>query len=90
MMPNITRGGSAAGLMSYLVGQSTREEHRHNVHENPHVVAGHDAVVHGITDGELSMDDALDIANALDEPRRTFGTQVTAPVKRWDPRRSAT
>jgi len=85
MMPNITRGDRASGLLAYLVGQSTREAHHHsNAHTNPHVVAGHDAIVHDAPAGELSMDDALDIANLLDMPRRVYGTRVTVPVKEWD------
>lgn len=85
MMPNITRGDRASGLLAYLVGQSTREAHHHsNAHTNPHVVAGHDAIVHDAPAGELTMDDALDIANLLDMPRRVYGTRVTVPVKEWD------
>lgn len=85
MMPNITRGDRASGLLAYLVGQSTREAHHHsNAHTNPHVVAGHDAIVHDAPAGELTMDDALDIANLLDLPRRVYGTRVTVPVREWD------
>lgn len=84
MMPNITRGDRMAGLLGYLVGQSSREAHHANAHTNPHVAAGHDVIVHAAPTGELSMDDALDIANLLDQPRRVFGTRVTVPVKEWD------
>jgi hypothetical protein len=81
-MPNITRGDRVAGLMSYLVGEGKREG-RVNVHENPHVVAGHEVIVQAAPDGVLSMDDALDLANLLDQPRKVFGTRVTVPVKEW-------
>lgn len=78
MMPNITRGDRVAGVMVYLAGDG-----RHNEHTNPHVVAGHEVVVAAVGSRELSTDDALDIANELDQPRRVFGTRVTAPVKEW-------
>lgn len=78
MIPNITRGARVAGLMVYLAGEG-----RHNEHSNPHVVAGHDVVVQGVGSRLLSTDDALDIANELDQPRRVFGTRVTMPVKEW-------
>ena len=78
MMPNITRGDRVAGVMVYLAGEG-----RHNEHTNPHVVAGHDVIVDAVGGRELSTDDALDIANELDLPRRVFGTRVTVPVKEW-------
>jgi hypothetical protein len=79
MMPNITRGGRAAGLMSYLVGEG-----RSNEHSDPHVVAGHDVMVQAAPAGELNMDDAFDLANLLDQPRKVFGTSIMVPVREWD------
>lgn len=78
-MPNITRGGRAAGLMTYLVGEG-----RANEHENPHVVAGHDVMLQAAPEGALSTDDALDLANLLDQPRKVFGTSVMVPVREWN------
>lgn len=77
-MPNITRGGRTAGVAVYLVGPG-----KHNEHENPHLVAGHDTLLSELPAGRLSTDDALDAANLLDQPMRAFGTRVTAPVKEW-------
>ncbi|WP_235915519.1 relaxase/mobilization nuclease domain-containing protein, partial [Puerhibacterium puerhi] len=77
-MPNITRGDRVAGVMVYLVGKG-----RHNEHTNPHVVAGHDVVVEQAGGRQLDVDDALDIANELDLPRKVFGTRVTVPVREW-------
>lgn len=80
MMPNIVRGGRMAGLMVYLAGPG-----RQNEHELPRLVAGHDVVTFTVDPGrELSRDDALDIANALDQPRRVHGTSITKPVKEFD------
>lgn len=80
MIPNITRGGKMAGLMVYLAGPG-----RANEHENPRLVAGHDIVTFTVDPGRvLTRDDALDIANALDQPRRVHGTAVTSPTKQWD------
>lgn len=80
MIPNITRGGKIAGFMNYLVGPG-----RFNEHTNPRVVAADDTVLAFITEGEeLSVNDALDIANILEHPRRVHGTAVTSPVKEWD------
>jgi hypothetical protein len=75
MMPNITRGGSMPGLIMYLRGQGKANEHT-----NPHVVAGHDAVVQVAGVGALGMDAALDVSNALDRPSKIYGTEVTLPV----------
>src|SRR5512138_3785711 len=75
MMPNITRGGSMAGLIMYLRGPG-----RANEHTAPHVVAGHDVMVELAGAGVLSVDVGLDVANALDLPSKLFGTDVTVPV----------
>lgn len=78
MIPKISRGGRLAGVMVYLVGPGKRNEHT-----NPHVVAGHD-VLEEWSDRALGRDDALDIANSLDLPRKVHGTSITVPVKEWD------
>ncbi|MFF2088574.1 relaxase/mobilization nuclease domain-containing protein [Nocardia sp. NPDC058176] len=74
MIPNITRGGSMAGLMTYLVGPG-----RGNVHTEPHLVTGDSAIMAWHDDAELSHLAALDIAAQLDQPRKVFGTEVLAP-----------
>lgn len=80
MIPNVSRGGKMAGLVVYLAGPG-----RANEHENPHLVAGDDNVLFTVDPGqELSRDDALDIANVLDQPRKIHGTSVTIPVKEYD------
>lgn len=80
MIPNITRGSRMAGLVMYLAGPG-----RSNEHENPHVVAGAGEITFAVQPGkELSSDDALDIANALNRPQKLHGTRVTVPVKQWD------
>ncbi|WP_125778257.1 relaxase/mobilization nuclease domain-containing protein [Antribacter gilvus] len=75
MMPNVTRGDRMAGLMVYLVGPG-----RHNEHENPHLVAGTDALMTWYDDNELERDNALAIARHLDKPRTVYGTEVTTGV----------
>jgi hypothetical protein len=80
MMPNITRGDRMAGLMMYLAGPG-----RANDHTDQHVVAGHDVIMQAARDSSLSdADTVLDLALLLDQPRRLYGTEVTAPVYEWD------
>lgn len=80
MMPNVTRGGRMAGLVMYLAGPG-----RANEHTDQRLIAGHDVVTFEIEPGKgLSRDDALDIANILDEPRKQFGTEVQLPVREFD------
>ncbi|WIB72600.1 relaxase/mobilization nuclease domain-containing protein [Curtobacterium sp. MCBD17_026] len=79
-MPNITRGGSTAGLMMYLAGGGKRNEHK-----DQHVIAGDTVLAAQFAGATLDNDTALDIASHLDFPMRVYGTTVTAPVKRWDP-----
>lgn len=84
MMPNITRGDRMAGLVMYLAGPGKANEH-----ENPRVIAGHDLVTFAVEPGkELSRDDALDIANVLDAPRKDHGTSVQLPVREFDEEKS--
>lgn len=80
MMPNITRGGSTAGLMVYLFGVGKKNEHT-----DQHVITGDAGLVREFLGAQLDTDYALDVANYLDEPMKTFGVSVNAPVKRWDP-----
>lgn len=80
MMPNITRGDRMAGLMMYLAGPG-----RANDHSDQHVVAGHDVVMQAARGASLqNTDTVLDLALVLDQPRRLYGTEVTAPVYEWD------
>jgi hypothetical protein len=82
VIPNITRGGRMAGVLVYLVGPGRENEHR-----EPHLVAGDAAVMAWHDDAELDRAAALEIARALDHPRRAFGTRVTTAVKDSDGRR---
>lgn len=78
-MPNITRGGRAVGLLSYLAGDG-----RANEHTDQRVIAGHAALVDAAPAGVLSEHDAAVLAELLDEPRRVFGTRVVSPIKEWN------
>lgn len=80
MMPNVTRGGRMAGLTSYLAGAG-----RANEHTRPHLVAGDDRVEFAVAPGQqLGIDDALDIANVLDQPRKFHDIEVNVPVREFD------
>lgn len=84
MMPNVTRGDRMAGLVMYLAGPGRSNEHTH-----PQLIAGHDVVTFEIEPGkDLSRDDALDIANILDEPRKQFGTEIKIPMREFDQEQS--
>lgn len=74
-MPNVVRGDRMSGLMVYLAGPG-----RHNEHEEPHLVAGDDALMVWYGDVELDRSSALAIARHLDRPRKVFGTEVLASV----------
>lgn len=85
MMPNVVRGGRMSGLMAYLAGPG-----RENEHTNPMVVAGDDRVTFAVEPGaQLSHDDAMTIGRILDQPRKAYGTEVTAPIKQWDHERQS-
>lgn len=84
MIVKITRGDRMAGLMMYLLGPQREDREHKNVHTDEHVIAGHDAVMFGAPRGRMNADQIFDISNALDLPRRIFGTRVTVPVKEWD------
>ena len=75
MMPNVVRGDRMSGLMVYLAGPG-----RHNEHDEPHLVAGDDALMTWYRDVELDRGAALAIARHLDRPRKVFGTEVTTGV----------
>ncbi len=73
MIPKITRGGNARGLLLYLIGKGRRDEH-----VDPRLVAG-SAEAMMIAGGRVlegGARDAARLARFLDEPRETFGTQV--------------
>lgn len=72
MMPNVVRGDRMAGLMTYLMGPG-----RANEHTEPHLVAGDDALMVWHNDDELDRDAGVAIARHLDQPRGTFGVEVT-------------
>ncbi|MDN5770127.1 MAG: hypothetical protein L0H24_04440 [Microlunatus sp.] len=74
-MPNVVRGERMSGLMVYLAGPG-----RHNEHDEPHLVAGDDALMTWYRDVELDSGAALTIARHLDRPRKLFGTEVTTGV----------
>ena len=65
MMPNITRGSSMTGLLSYLVGPGNANEHT-----EPHLVAGDPAIMAWHDDAVLDAATARDIARQIDQPRR--------------------
>lgn len=73
MIPKIVKGSKMVGLVVYLAGPGKANEH-----ENPHIVAGHNAVVLRAPTGELTHADAIDIAHEIDTPRVVFGTEVLA------------
>lgn len=75
MIPNITRGGRAQGLMAYLVGGG-----RHNEHQDQRLIAGDDRVTFAVSPGTaLNAASAFELAALLDEPARAFGTKVVVP-----------
>lgn len=65
------------GLVVYLAGPG-----KSNEHENPHVVAGHEAIMFAAPSGKLSHDDAIELAGKLDTARVVFGTEVAVTNKR--------
>ena len=71
MMPNITRGSRMGGLMAYLAGPGRRNEH-----EDPHLVAGNDAMMMWHADTQLDRNSALTVARHLNRPHTAFGTEV--------------
>ncbi len=79
MIPNITRGGRAYGVIRYLVSESSR-----NAHTEPRLVAGSVEVL-GVARGRvLERGDVGELAAILDEPREAAGKRVTIPVRDGD------
>lgn len=72
MMPNIVRGDRMAGLVTYLVSEG-----RHNEHEEPHLVAGDDALLSWHGEAELSRESGMEIARHLDRPHKAFDTEIS-------------
>lgn len=77
MIPNITKGAKITGLMVYLQGPGKANEH-----ERPRVVGGHESIMARAPRGLLDRDSAVDIANAIDEPRVVFGTRTETTNRR--------
>lgn len=71
MIPNITRGSRAVGLMVYLVGDG-----RHNEHSDQHLVAGDALLEQWGARGQLSDELARRLAHHLDQPQRAFQVAV--------------
>lgn len=69
MIPKITRGDEAGGLMQYLVGPGKANEH-----ELPHLVAGTCPEFDGQV---LDRSMAADIGRALDAPQQMWGKTVS-------------
>ncbi|GAB3930749.1 mobilization protein [Microlunatus endophyticus] len=83
MIPNVTRGGRMAGLLSYLTDTDPthlRKGKLRNDHEDPHLVGGDDWLMAWYSNGQLSHDDAMAIARHLDRPRKRHGVDVLAAV----------
>jgi hypothetical protein len=83
MIPNITRGGRARGLLSYLVTPEATEDKE--LHAEPHLVAGSAEVLDEWAGYDLSPavnpSAARDLADWLDEPRVMTGGRVTVARK---------
>lgn len=71
MIPKVSRGDRACGLMAYLVGPG-----RSNEHTDPHLVAGDPAVMAWHDDNELSNDSAMRIGQHVDRHRKALGVEV--------------
>lgn len=79
-MPNVTRGGSSAGLMMYLFGKGDANEHT-----DQHVIAGDAGTVARFGGEHLDRDGRYDLANHLDAPMQLWEREVVVPDRRWDP-----
>lgn len=83
MIPNVTRGGQMAGLLSYLTDTDPthlRKGKLRNDHQDPHLAGGDDWLMAWYSNRELSHDDAMAIARHLDRPRKRHGVEVLAAV----------
>jgi hypothetical protein len=74
VIPKISKAAVPGPTLRYLVGPG-----RANEHTFPHLVAGPEALLAGYEGGELSREQADEVAAWLDAPRRRFGVSVTAP-----------
>ena len=89
MIPNVTRGGRARGLLRYLTGpeQATKpgEAQEVELHTNPRLVAGSERLMAEWAGYDLSPrynpSAADQIAAWLDQPRLRSGTRVTVRRK---------
>lgn len=59
------------GLAAYMVGPGKANEHT-----NPHLVAGSAPIMAWWSDATLSHEDALQIGAEIEQPHKTFGTNV--------------
>ena len=75
MIAKISRGGSASGLMNYLVGPG-----RSNEHENPHLVGASEGIMSWYSTAELSRVQAVELGRFLEAPNRQYGTAVRKAV----------
>lgn len=80
MIPNVVKGGDMRGVVRYLVGPG-----RANEHTNPHVIGGDAHLVHWHGAEVLDLAAAGEISDYLEQPRKVFGTPMTARVKAFDP-----
>ena len=76
MIPNVTRGGNASGVLFYLLGPGKRNEH-----EQPRLVAGSPEARWIAEDRVLDRADAGELGRFLEEPRKAFGTEVLVPER---------
>lgn len=80
MIPNVVKGGNMYGLINYLQGPG-----KVNEHESPHVVGGDDFLQVWYGTETLEKASVAEITDYLEEPRKRFGTKVTAQVTEQDP-----
>jgi hypothetical protein len=78
VIPRITHGGDAGGLVRYLVGRGKQDEHT-----RPHVIAAAPGM--SVPMGEaLSAGEVQELAFDLELPRRLWGTEVMVKTKQQD------
>jgi hypothetical protein len=70
VIPKISLGTSMSGLLAYLT--DVDPERTHNVHQDPHLVAGDPVVMAWYGGGVLSQADGRAVGRILDEPRVAF------------------
>lgn len=76
MIVKVSRGGSASGLINYLVGPG-----RSNEHENPHLVAASEGIMSWYSIDELSRIQATELGRFLEAPNRQHGASVRRAMK---------